>query len=464
MKTISIPGRSRSSLAALWAGCFLAVNAFVLLAEDRLSSAKKAFAEGDYAGVVRVLEVDPALSRDCESMLLLGLSRYRLERVDEALVDLQEASACNPKNMIARTALAEAWLRKGDDQRALALFEAVLKETPENKVALADAASLYLKHDLNQQASDVLEKLIPLEPGISKLHADLGAAYAGLNDFTKSRESFDKALRLDPKNVSALIGLGHVELKTGHQDEAIQLLNRAQAADPRAFEPHFLLGTVWNEQKRYAEAIRECKEALRLGGKDPQIYYHLARAYHGSGNEEESRKAMAEFAALRNKADQSEEKQRESHRLVEQAKAMVDANRLDEAIALLEQSRKANGGVDSQLLFRLAGLYYDTKQFGKAREDVEAAIGLAPAEWSYQYLAGLIAESTGRLDEATNRLSTAARLNPARAELFNELGNVAMAQRNYSEAAREFEAAAKLDRNEPAYETNARTAKQLAGK
>jgi tetratricopeptide (TPR) repeat protein len=173
---------------------------------------------------------------------------------------------------------------------------------------------------------------------------------------------------------------------------------------------------------------------------------------------------MAEFTALRNKANASEEKQRESQRLAEQAKAMVDANRLDEAIALLEQSRKANGGSDPQLMFRLAGLYYDTKQFGKAREDVEVAIALAPAEWTYQYLAGLIAESTGRLDEAMKRLSTAAQLNPARAELFNELGNVAMAQRNYSEAARDFEAAANLDRNEPAYETNARTAKQLAGR
>jgi len=141
MKAISIPGRSRSNVAALLAGCFLALHGFVLLAEDRLSSAKKAFTNGDYAGVVRLLEVDPALSRDCESMLLLGLSRYRLDRVDEALVDLQAASACNSKNTNARTALAEAWLRKGDDQRALALFEAVLKEAPENKAALGDAAS-----------------------------------------------------------------------------------------------------------------------------------------------------------------------------------------------------------------------------------------------------------------------------------------------------------------------------------
>jgi tetratricopeptide (TPR) repeat protein len=403
-------------------------------------------------------------------MLLLGLSRYRLDRVDQALVDLQAAAACNPSNTIPRTALAEGWLRKGDDQRALSLFEAVLKQAPEDKAALEGAATLYLKHDLNQEASRVLEKLVVLDPGVSKLQADLGAAYAGLNDFSEARESFDKALRIDPKNVSALVGLGHVELKTGHQDEAIRLLQRAASLDPQAFEPHFLLATVWNEQKRYEEAIRECKEALRLGGKDSQIYYHLARAYRGSGNGEESRKAMAEFTALRNSANANEEKQRAAQRLAEQAKALVDANRLDEAIALLEQSRvsleqsKSAGGSDPQLMFRLASLYYDTKQFGKAREDVEAAIAIAPTEWTYQYLAGLIHEGTGSLDEATQRLSIAAPLNPLSAEVLNELGNVAMAQRNYSEAARDFDAAARLDRNEPAYQTNARTAKQLAGK
>jgi tetratricopeptide (TPR) repeat protein len=172
---------------------------------------------------------------------------------------------------------------------------------------------------------------------------------------------------------------------------------------------------------------------------------------------------MAEFTALRNKADDNEEKQREAQRLAERAKAMVDANRLEEAIALLERSRSVSRR-DPQLMFRLAGLYYDTKQFAKAREDVEAAIALAPTEWTYQYLAGLIDESTGRLEEAAKKLSVAARLNPTRAELYNELGNVAMAQRNYSDAAREFEIAAKLDQHEPAYETNARTAKRLAGK
>src|SRR5690348_14951674 len=56
MKAISVPGRRRSNQAAVWAGCFLTLNAFVLVAEDRLSTAKKAFADGDYAGVVRMLE------------------------------------------------------------------------------------------------------------------------------------------------------------------------------------------------------------------------------------------------------------------------------------------------------------------------------------------------------------------------------------------------------------------------
>ena len=430
---ISVQRRSHSSLAALIACC-----CFVLHGEEPVTG-------------------------DCGGMLLAGVANYRLNRLEEALIDLQAAAACNPSNTAARTALGEAWLRKGNDQRALALFEGVLKDAPEDAAALSGAATLYLKHDLNQQAADVLEKLVRLQPGAAKLDADLGAARAGLNDFVKARESFNAALRIEPKNVSALMGLGHVELRTGHPDEAIRLLSRAATLDPQAFEPHFLLATAWTEKKRYEEVIRECKEALRLGGKDPEIYYRLARAYRAAGKEDEGKAAMDEFAALRSKANEAEEKQREAMRLVEEAKAMVDANRLDEAIGLLERSRTLSGN-DPQLLFRLAGLYYDTQRFAQAREDGEAAIAVAPSEWTYHYLAGLIEEKTGRLDGAAKRLSIAARLNPGGAELFNEMGKVAMAQRNYPEAARDFDAAARLDQHEPAYGTNARAARQLAGK
>jgi tetratricopeptide (TPR) repeat protein len=454
--------RNCSSLAAL-----LACSCFVLRADDPLTTARRAFEAGDYAGVVRLFEADPqdnqALRGNCDGMLLAGLALYRLNRLEQALIDLQAASACNPGNTVARTALGEAWLRKGNDQRALALFEGVLKEAPQDADALSGAATLYLKHDLNQQAAEALEKLVRLQPGVAKLDADLGAARAGLNDFVKAREAFNAALRMDPQNVSALMGLGHVELRTGHPDEAVRLLSRAATLDPKAFEPHFLLAAAWTEQKRYEEVIRECKEALRLGGKDPEIYYRLARAYRGMGNEGEGRKAMAEFTALRSTANENEEKQREAMRLVEQAKAMVDANRLQDAIDLLERSRSL-GGSDPQLLFRLAGLYYDTQRFPQAREDVEAAIAVAPGEWTYQYLAGLIDEKTGRPEEAAKRLAIAARLHPNDAELFNEMGKAAMARRKYEEAARDFDAAARLDQHEPAYATNARAARQLAGK
>jgi tetratricopeptide (TPR) repeat protein len=460
VKRISTLARIRNRLLAFScvAGC-----CSVLAAEVPASAVRQAFAAGDYSGAIRLIEANSELSGDCGTMLLLGLSRYRLHRLEHALIDLQAAVACDENSTAAHTALAEAWLQKGDDRRALALFESVLKAAPEDPAALSGAAGLYLRHDLNSQAAEVLEKLIRMRPEDSKAHSELGAARAGLNDLGKARESFEAALRIDPRNVSALVGLGHLEVKSGRPEQAVRLLLRAATLDPGAFEPHFLLATAWSDQKRYEDAIRECKEALRLGGGDPQIYYHLARAYRAAGDEEGSRKAMAQFAALRAKANENDEKQREATRLTEQARAMLDGNRLSEAITLLERSRTL-GGSNPQLLFRLAGLYYDTRQFDRAREDVEAAIELAPAEWTYYYLAGLIDKSTGKLEQAAKSLSTAARLHPSGAEVFNDLGNVAMAQRNYSEAIRAFTTAAQLDPREPAYKTNAKAARELAGK
>jgi tetratricopeptide (TPR) repeat protein len=265
------------------------------------------------------------------------------------------------------------------------------------------------------------------------------------------------ALRLQPGNVSALIGLGHLEIKFNHPDEAIRLLRDAVRLDPKAFEARFLLGTAYNSLKRYAEAAAEFQQALKLGGTDSQIYYHLARAYRALAREEESGKAMAQFSALHTKSDEEEEARREGARALEQSKALIDQGKLQEAIRLLEESRKSQRDAP-QLLFRLAGLYYDTQQYDGARRDIRAAIELAPSEWTYHYLLGLIEKSTAHLEPARKSLETARRLNPSAAVVYNQLGDLAMARKNYAEAIRNFEQATGLDPNEGVYQSNLQSA------
>src|SRR5712671_2539800 len=299
-----MPPRRNRATPSLLVVCFcMVVGCLLATAGDFLSQGKRALAAGKYAEAARLLEIARDRSEGCEASYYLGLARYRLTHLDQAIIELQSASQCDENNPDLRVALAAAYSEKGDANRALAAFEAALRIKPDHVDALRGAAELSLRLERNEKAVAGLQKLVEIEPNDTQARSDLGAAFAATGNLERAREQFQKALQLQPNNASALEGLGNVHLKTGETEQAISLLSQAAKADPSAYEPRARLAAAYNTQRRYANAVTECKEALRLGGTDPEIYYHLSKAYHGLGREEEARKALTRFSALRSKSN-----------------------------------------------------------------------------------------------------------------------------------------------------------------
>jgi tetratricopeptide (TPR) repeat protein len=445
--------------------CCCVATAFLLnAAADRLSDAKTALGAGKFADAVRLLEQEQTASARCEVSFYLGLARYRLRQLDQAIIDLQSASQCDPGNADTRVALAVAYADKGDDNRAVAAFDSAIQLEPDNVEALRAAAMLDLRHERNERAIVKLEKLVAIEPDDAQAHSELGAAYAGAGNLDKAREQFHSALKLRPNNASALMGLGNAYLKTGQPEEALPLLTKAAKAEPKSYEPRFLLASAYNTMERYAEAAAECNEAIRLGGTDPEVYYHLARAYRGLGQKEDERKSLERFSALRSQSNQDAEMRREAARLINEAKPLVDKGRLPDAIALLEKAYALDQH-NPQVLFRLAGLYYDIQQHQTARRYAREAIALTPSEWRYHYLLGLVEKASGKLDAARDSFETTIRLNPSAADPFNQLGNLAMGRNDFTHAIQYFENATRLDPRELAYQLNLDAAqRRLAAK
>ena len=450
---------SRSSLVTI-------LFAFVLRAsvdQDRLTAGQQAFNEGKYADAITLLHNAATKANACDVYFLTGLARYRIQQFTEALVDLQSAVGCNPKNVRFRLALAEVYMQKGDDTKALLALQQSLELEPRNRTALADEASLYLRHEMNAEAVASLKNLIAVDPQNPRAYSDIGAAYAGLLDFRNAKLNFAQAMRLKPDDASALIGLGHAELKSDHPALSAELFTRAIKAAPKAYEPHYLRGLAFSGMGRNADAYVDLQMAIKLGGKDPEIYYHLAQIDRALGYVEDAREALSKFSSLRLQSSQSDEAKRQAARLTTEAKQMIEQGQLTAAIDLL-QKVLALEGETPRSLFRLASLYFDTQQYVLAKRDDQKAIDLDPSEWTYWYLLGLIDRNEGRAIDAEDALQTALSLNPASAEVVNQLGELFQAQGNYPEAIRRFEKAIELSPREPGYQQNLQSAQRQSSR
>lgn len=428
-------------------------------AGQTLQLAERAFDAGNYSEAARLFQKAHEEGPGCEPLFGLGISQYRLHQAEAALVAFQSAVQCDPKMTIAYVAMGEAYAERKNDRQALALFLQALKLEPRNSSALRGAAAIYLREKTPQKGIEVLELLVEAEPRDAQARVDLSAEYLATGNAEGAEKQFQQALRLKPNDGPALLGLANTYLRNGDAEQAIALLQQVVRLAPNAYQPRFLLGSAYNRQGRYQESVDELQAALRLGAQDPEVYYHLARAYGSLGNTEDRARALGKFAELTKKSKEDLEALRQSAKLTDQASSLVSSGDLNGAAARLEQARELHPS-DDALLFRLAGVHFDLRQYDKARGYAEEAISLAPAEWLYRYLLGLIETRVNRWQQAEVSLRFAAQLNPSAAEVHNALGQVALGEGDPERAAASFLRAAELDPKEAAYRSNLEAARR----
>jgi len=426
--------------------------------QKALQDGERAFQAGNYAEAIRQFQSAHQQSPRCDILFFLGMAQYRMKDVPAALISFQSAAQCDPKMVFAYLGLGDAYAERGNDEEAAAAYSRALKLDARNPDALRGVGHVYLREKQFEKAVESLGALAKLEPGNAQVHADLGAAMFGAGDQDSAEVQFQTALRTNANYPAALLGLANIDLRKGQEEQAIAVLQKLVKLVPKAYEPHYLLGTAYNRHGQYGEAMAELQKSLELGGNESEIYYHLARAYGGLGRADERREALAKFGELTKKSKADAAGQREAAKLVEQSKALVDAGDVAGAALKLETARELRPA-DATILFRLGSLSYDMRRYDQARDYAQEAISLAPSEWVYHYLLGSVDKDAKRYEEARKSLEAAAVLKPTAAEVQNALGQVAVAVGNSKGAVVYFERAVQLDPKQPAYQQNLKAAR-----
>lgn len=182
---------------------------------------------------------------------------------------------------------ADAAMKTGDADRAIALYMQVLAKAPGHSKAKkamqrlkrshagqpvtqadADRALALLKAGRTRDAAALCRRLILAAPNEALLHNILGMALAAAGDGTAAIAGFRQALRLKPDWAEAEANLGLALFGAGAIDQAADHLGRAVSRNPKLGEAWNTLALVHMNHGDLAAAIGAADTAVAISPAD----------------------------------------------------------------------------------------------------------------------------------------------------------------------------------------------------
>jgi len=228
-----------------------------------------------------------------------GVIAAQQKRHVDAVKLLEQAAAIDPQNdqVFWNMAIVHMEMRKYDRskddlQKAIAVNPSVAGYHEKLGTVLMELKDW-------QQAKAPLEKAIELEPALFKAYYKLAQVDEQLDNQQDALKHYTAAIEHGPRFLEAYAALGRLYADLGYLDQSVQVLNEAlkvalKGTDEEA-QVHHLVGTVYQQQKKYDQAVSEFKAALAVVPGMRDALFSLGWTYDLQGNKEEAKRYLQKF-------------------------------------------------------------------------------------------------------------------------------------------------------------------------
>ena len=209
-------------------------------------------------------------------LLALALATNRQLSYWSSNYDLwTHALAVTDRNFIAQDNLGGALLLLDKPDEAYSHFQAAAQINPSDPMSHSNLGAYLQEHGRLPEAMEQYDRTISLTSDAGLLaatYANLGTAYRKLGEDGKARENYDQALRQNPNQSSAYLGLGQLLEKQNQLDDAIRNYSKAVELNPTD-TGFLLLGHALERVGRRAEALAAYQAALKLSPENPEAQH-----------------------------------------------------------------------------------------------------------------------------------------------------------------------------------------------
>lgn len=177
----------------------------------------------------------------------LGLYLYQSGQYEEAIRELNQATRAMPHDLDNLNDLGMAYGASGQYDLAEKTFQKALDEDPTDAMTLSNLGTLFFTQGKLTEAKKYFRQAVEKNSNLIAAWNGLGAISARENDWNTAIQNWKTVLQKNEQNYDVMLNLALAYLKTGRNDEALELLLQFEKNAPEG---------------RYSKALMEVRKLI----------------------------------------------------------------------------------------------------------------------------------------------------------------------------------------------------------
>jgi len=241
--------------------------------------------QGDEIAAIVFLRLSLALSPDNALALdTLGEAYSKLKQYESAVEIYDQVPDSSPLRVTTDVRIALLLDVLGKSDEAIKQLREIVAENPKSVDALSALADVLRSHKQFAESAEAYGRVLALTGPDEKsrwaIYYFRGVDYERAKEWSKAEPDLEKALQLYPEQPMVLNYLGYSWVDQGlHLDEAFKMLRRAVELQPDDGYIVDSLGWAHYKLGQHDEAVKLLEHAIELKPGDPVINDHLGDAY-----------------------------------------------------------------------------------------------------------------------------------------------------------------------------------------
>jgi Flp pilus assembly protein TadD len=233
---------------------------------------------------------DPEVSRALGvAYLKLGQTLIEKGLLDEAIAELSDALAFDPKNADLVVSLSRAYVLKKDLHAAGRTLESAVANGFDDAKVYAALAELYEADGHFEHAIPAMRLAVQRDPQNESYRVRYGLLLVDSHAPGAGIVRLQEALKQFPNSARLWLTLGIAQLTYGQNVEAENSFKRSLALDPKAVPALAYLAVTYTERGLYQEAIGFYEQAIALNAQVAALHYMVGDTILKSPNPDTAR-------------------------------------------------------------------------------------------------------------------------------------------------------------------------------